>query len=129
RDGTYTDICGNTSGLVRPKEEMLGRNVRDFLPVAVVRRVRACAEKARRSGTTHTLEYELDVAGERRRFEARMTPSSDDEIVSIVRDVTPAHRLERELAERFHEVQHEQAFTRTVVNTAPIVLMLCDDKG
>src|SRR5205823_150586 len=31
--------------------------------------------------------------------------------------------------ERLHEVQHEQAFTRTVVNTAPIVLMLCDEKG
>src|SRR4029077_15726152 len=93
RDGTYTDICGNTSGLVRPKEEMLGRNVRDFLPVAVVRRVRACAEKARRSGTPHTLEYELDVAGERRRFEARMTPSSDDEIGCTGRGLTPGRSL------------------------------------
>jgi PAS domain S-box-containing protein len=26
-------------------------------------------------------------------------------------------------------VQHEQSFTRTVVNTAPIALLLCDDKG
>ncbi len=129
RDGTYTDITGNTSGLVRTREEMIGRNVRDFLPQHVVDRVMACVERAIASKSTQTLEYELDVGGERRLFEARMTPSGGDEIVSIVRDITPAHRLERELAERLREVQHEQAFTRTVVNTAPIVLMLCDEEG
>jgi len=129
RDGTYIDIAGNTSGLVRPRDQMIGRNVSDFLPTHVVERVLACAERAIASQSTHTLEYELDVDGDRRLFEARMTPSSGDEIVSIVRDITPAHRLERELAERLREVQHEQAFTRTVVNTAPIVLMLCDDRG
>jgi PAS domain S-box-containing protein len=129
RDGTYTDITGNTSGLVRSREEMIGGNVRDFLPQHVVDRVMSCAERAIASKSTQTLEYELDVGGERRLFEARMTPSSGDEIVSIVRDITPAHRLERELAERLREVQHEQAFTRTVVNTAPIVLLLCDEDG
>ena len=129
RDGTYTDITGNTGGLVRTREEMIGRNVRDFLPQHVVDRVMACVERAIASKSTQTLEYELDVGGERRLFEARMTPSGGDEIVSIVRDITPAHRLERELAERLREVQHEQAFTRTVVNTAPIVLMLCDEEG
>jgi PAS domain S-box-containing protein len=129
RDGTYTDITGNTSGLVRTREEMIGRNVRDFLPESAVDRLMACAAKALETGTTQTMEYALDVGGERRLFEARMTPSTGDEIVSIVRDITPAHRLERELAERLREVQHEQAFTRTVVNTAPIVLMLCDDQG
>lgn len=129
RDGTYTDICGNVNGLVRTREEMIGGNVRDFLPKHVVQRVMACAQAALETGSTQTLEYELEVGGERRLFESRMTPSGGDEIVSIVRDVTPAHMLQRELAERLREVQHEQAFTRTLVNTAPIVLMLCDDQG
>src|SRR5439155_16433020 len=75
RDGTYTDICGNVSGLVRPRQEMVGRNVRDFLPEDVVDRVMACAEASLRAQTTQTLEYELEVGGERRRFEARITPS------------------------------------------------------
>jgi PAS domain S-box-containing protein len=129
RDGTYIDIAGDTSGLVRGRDEMIGHNVRDLLPRHVVDRVMACAERAIASGSTETLEYELEVDGERRLFEARMTASGGDEIVSIVRDITPAHRLERELAERLREVQHEQAFTRTVVNTAPIALMLCDENG
>ena len=131
RDGTYVDIRGDTSGLVRPREEMIGRNVRDFLPARVVdelmraaRSVRSDAKRRRR------VEYELEVDGERRRLRG-------------------AHGAERGRRDRLRssatsrsragssasspsgspEVQHEQTFTRTVVNTAPIVLMLCDEQG
>ena len=58
-----------------------------------------------------------------------MVPGSGDELISIVRDFTDQRRLERELARRLQDVQHEQTFTRTVVNTAPIALVLCDDQG
>ncbi len=129
RDGTYVDIRGDVKGLVRSREEMIGRNVRDFLPSPVVDELMHCADAALGTRTTQTVEYELDLDGEQRVFEARMVPSADDEIVSIVREVTLARRLERELADRFAEVQHEQMFTRTVVNTAPIVLMLVDEQG
>jgi PAS domain S-box-containing protein len=129
RDGTYVDIRGDVKGLVRPREEMIGRNVRDFLPSPVVDELMQCADAALGTRTTQTVEYELDLDGEQRIFEARMVPSADDEIVSIVREVTLARRLERELSDRFAEVQHEQMFTRTVVNTAPIVLMLVDGQG
>jgi PAS domain S-box-containing protein len=129
RDGTYLDIRGDVKGLVRPREQMIGRSVREFLPAPVVDELMDCAAAALATRTTQTAEYELELDGETRIFEARMVPSADDEIVSIVREITLARRLERELAERFAEVQHEQTFTRTVVNTAPIVLMLCDDEG
>jgi PAS domain S-box-containing protein len=129
RDGTYLDIRGDTSGLVRPREQMLGRNVRDFLPPELVDRVMSCAAAALDTGATRTVEYDLEVGGELRHFEARMVPGSTDEIVSVVRDVTNERRLEHEIGRRLQEVQHEQSFTRTVVNTAPIVLMLCDVDG
>ena len=129
RDGTYVDIRGSTRGLVRPRAELIGRNVREFLPGPVVEELMACADAALETRTTQTAEYELELDGETRVFEARMVPSSDDEIVSIAREITLSRRLERELGVRLQEVQHEQAFTRTVVNTAPIVLLLCDDQG
>jgi len=129
RDGTYVDIRGDLKGLVRTREEMIGKNIRDFLAPELVEEMMARAAAALDAGATQTVEYDLDLAGECHTFEARMVPSSDDEIVSIVRDITLPRRLERELGERLQELQHEQTFTRTVVNTAPIVLMLCDVEG
>ncbi len=129
RDGTYLDIGGDPRALVRSPEEMIGRNVRDFLPDDLIEPLMDCAARALDTGEAQGIEYELELGGEVRYFEARMVPSSRDEIVSIVRDFTERRHLEAELALRLAEVQREQQFTRTVVNTAPIVLMLCDEQG
>src|SRR5581483_9546682 len=43
RDGTYVDIRGDVRGLVRPREEMLGRNLREFLAPELVDRLMRCA--------------------------------------------------------------------------------------
>ncbi|HEX3455296.1 MAG TPA: PAS domain-containing protein, partial [Gaiellaceae bacterium] len=74
RDGTYVDVRGSTRGLVRPPEELIGHNVREFLPGDVVDELMACAAAALETGTTQTAEYELELAGETRVFEARMVP-------------------------------------------------------
>lgn len=128
RDGTYLEAKGNREALVRPGEELVGANVRDVLPPEVAEPfLEALAAPA--SKGVQTTEYRLLIDGVERDFEARMVPSGEDEMIVIVRDFTDRTRLESELARRLGEVQHEQEFTRTVVNTAPILLMLCDDEG
>ncbi len=129
RDGTYLDIRGDDRLLVAKPEEMIGRNVRDYLPAHLVAPLMSCAARALDTGEAQGIEYELELGGEVRYFEARMVPSANDEIVSIVRDFTDRRRLEADLAQSLAEVRREQEFTRTVVNTAPIVLMLCDEQG
>ncbi len=129
RDGTYLDISGDASSLVGPAEALLGRNVWDVLPADVVAPLMRCAERALAEQRMEAIEYELEIAGQRRFFEARMVPSGDDEIVSVVRDFTEQHRLESELRTRIEEIEREQQFTRTVVQTAPIVFMLVDTEG
>src|SRR5206468_8672533 len=107
---------------------IVGNNVRDLLPPEVAAQfVDALAMPAAKG--VQTVEYRLNIEGEDRDFEGRLVPSGNDEVVVIVRDFTDRTRLEEELARRLREVQHEQEFTRAVVNTAPIVLMLCDDDG
>ncbi len=128
RDGTYIEVKGDPARMVVPPEELLGQSVRDVLPADLAERFEAALAMPASKGV-QTLEYRLPIAGEERYFEARMMPSGDDEVVVIVRDFTDQARLEEELARRLREVQHEQEFTRAVVNTAPIVLMLCDDDG
>jgi PAS domain S-box-containing protein len=128
RDGTYLEARGNRTSLLRPVEELIGRNIRELMPPDVAEPfLEALAAPA--SKGVQTTEYRLMIGGKPRDFEARMVPSGDDEVVVIVRDFTDRTRLEEELARKLQEVEHEQEFTRTVVNTAPIVLMLCDDEG
>jgi PAS domain S-box-containing protein len=128
RDGTYLEVTGDPARLVVPPEELIGRSVREVLPADIADQFEAGLALPASRGVT-TLEYRLEIEGEERYFEARMMPSGNDEVVVIVRDFTDRARLEEELARRLREVQHEQEFTRAVVNTAPIILMLCDDEG
>jgi PAS domain S-box-containing protein len=129
RDGTYLDIKGDTSGLVRPPTELIGRNVWDLLPAETVGRLMHCAELALERGTMQAVEYRLEIRGRLRDFEARMVPSGEDEIVSLVRDITEQRSMESELRARIEEIEREQEFTRTVVQTAPIIFLLVDDQG
>jgi PAS domain S-box-containing protein len=128
RDGTYLEVKGDPARMVVPPEELLGLSVRDVLPPDLADQFEAGLAMPASKGV-QTLEYRLAIGGEERYFEARMMPSGNDEVVVIVRDFTDRARLEEEVARRLREVQHEQEFTRAVVNTAPIVLMLCDDEG
>jgi PAS domain S-box-containing protein len=129
RAGVYLEVQGNRAGLVRPPEEMIGLTIRDTLPPDLVERILACIDRTLTTEEPQTLLYELDVQGELRSFEARMIPSSADEVVSVVRDVTEERRLREELTARLAELEREQRFTKTVVSTAPVMFLLLDPSG
>lgn len=97
RAGTYLDIhADDPTALLRPPEELIGNNVRDFLPPAVTDAVLACIERALVTGAMSSLEYTLELEGVERRFESRMVPSGPGEVVTIVRDFTEQRRAEAE---------------------------------
>jgi signal transduction histidine kinase len=109
--GTYLDIqADDPSELLRPPDELVGRNVRDELPSDVADAVLACIERALSSGGTSSVEYELTIDGVARCFEARMVPSARGEVVAIVRDFTEQRRAEAEQ----RRLAEEQAALRRV---------------
>jgi PAS domain S-box-containing protein len=126
REGEYLEVQGNRAALVRPADDLIGLTIRDTLPPELVDRVLATIEATLTTGELQALEYELEVDGESRSFEARMIPSGDDEVVSVVRDFTSERHLREELTARLTELEREQAFTATVVNTAPVIFVLVD---
>jgi PAS domain S-box-containing protein len=129
RKGAYLEVQGNRAALVRPAEELSGLTIRDTLPPELVTQILPCIERALDTGELQTLEYELEVRGERRHFEARMIPSGSDEVVSVVRDFTEQRRLQDEVQARLREIEREQEFVATVVNTAPAIFVLVDAEG
>ena len=99
RDGTYLDVqADDHSVLFRPPDELIGRNIREFMPRNVLDKVFAGIEQALETGSVVTLEYELEIAGSRRWKETRIMPSGEDEVVSIVRDFTEQRQTEVESA-------------------------------
>jgi PAS domain S-box-containing protein len=84
--------------IFRPAEGMIGSDVYDAdFPKEITARTMALGEQALATGELQLHEYEIEVEGELRYQEERITPSGADEFVVIVRDVTERKRQEQEL--------------------------------
>jgi hypothetical protein len=99
RAGMFVDYCAppNTS-LYRPPSVFLGAQVRNVLGESLGGIFQSSIERALSTGVVQTLDYRLprDGSGD---FEARFAPSSDDEVLVVVRDVTEQKRLQKEILE------------------------------
>jgi PAS domain S-box-containing protein len=84
--------------LFRPEEGMVGSDVYDTdFPREITERNMALGAKALDTGELQVHEYQVEIDGEVRDQEARITRSGTDEFLLIVRDVTERKRQEEEL--------------------------------
>jgi PAS domain S-box-containing protein len=84
--------------LFRSAEGMIGSDVYDGdFPSEITARTMALGEKALDTGELQVHEYELEVDGEVRYQEERITRSGADEFLIIIRDITERKRQEQEL--------------------------------
>jgi PAS domain S-box-containing protein len=111
RDGTYVDYHARDPGtLFMPPHEFLGRTVRELMPRDLAETMMNALERAFDTREPVVIEYELEV-GETRYYEARIVPAANDQVLTIVRDVTEARRardLNRTLAGRLIVSQEEE---------------------
>jgi PAS domain S-box-containing protein len=96
RDGTYLDFKGDPADLAVPPDQLMGANARDVLPADVAETLLEGIADAIDTGEVVTSDYELELNGVRRTFEARIV-RDDDEAVLIVRDITERSQQEDEL--------------------------------
>jgi PAS domain S-box-containing protein len=84
--------------LFRPEEGMIGSNVYDTdFPREITDRNMALGARALDTGELQVHEYQVEIDGEVRDQEARITRSGSNEFLLIVRDVTERKRQEQEL--------------------------------
>lgn|GEM_PF-2082189 len=100
KDGQYLDvIAGSQDKLIRPAEELIGGNIKDFLQQETgsraIEAIRLCIE----SNSLQQFEYELQVPQGNRWFEARIIPSENDEALALIRDITDLKQAEKEAHE------------------------------
>lgn len=99
--GEYLDIRSHDpNGLVAPFQELLGRNLADFLPQDITASFLQAIEQALTTSTVQTCEYRLKVlSGDTREYEARIAQCTQTDVIAIVRDVTERRYHERTLIE------------------------------
>jgi len=111
RDGTYVDYhARDPSAIYVPPEQFLGRTVRDIFSPDLAETVMEAIERCCVTGEPVVVEFELNV-GYLRYNEARLVPLANDQVLSIVRDLTEARRareLNRALAGRLIVSQEEE---------------------
>jgi PAS domain S-box-containing protein len=74
-----------------------GRNLREAFPESEYLKLYDCLQKTFESREVEKCEYRLKTNGNKRYFEARMIAISDEEAIAIVRDITEAVKINKEL--------------------------------
>ncbi len=103
--GTILDLKMPESGPLSqlfPKED--GANLAAFFPEEFVAEAIRQVQLALTSGDLVAYECELELQGNLRDLEIRLTPSGPGEALLMARDVTERKKTERELVQRNHEL-------------------------
>ena len=98
RDGVYLEYYArDMKDLFVPPEQFVGKNVRDVMPPELAEMFLERFRLLDDSGDPQVVEYDLNMGGWQRWYEARLVRSGED-ILSIVRDITGRKRAEAELS-------------------------------
>lgn len=127
RDGTYVDFepASGIEPLV-PPSQFLGRRIDQILPPEVARRTMLEVECALETRELRAFEYELEIDGVKRSYEARLVAAGEDDIVCLVRDITDRRRLEDEHARSLEEAEDERRRLRALIDTSPVGIMVAE---
>ena len=89
KDGLYVRIAPtNPSLLIRPPDEMVGKYIKEILPLELHDMFMNTIREALSSNTTIRIEYPLTIAGNNLWFDANVSKLSDDQVFWVARDIT-----------------------------------------
>ena len=98
KDGIYLDCHAKDQGLLlAPPDQLIGKNMSEILPAELAAVFREIFDSVLESGTTQVYEYQLELQGERRWLETRITPCNGNKLLSIIRDVTESKQAREAL--------------------------------
>lgn len=122
KEGEYIKIwTGEEENLVASRKELIGRNFREFLPKNVADKVDYHLQKALKEVNTQVFEYQLEVIQGVKYFEARLSPTSSDEAVMVIRDITDRKKVEKRLSV-------QRAYFKQLFDRNPEAVVMLDNQ-
>ena len=115
KEGIFLDYkAAGDEGLAAPPSVFLGKKMHEVMPSEFARQVMNHVEQALQTGDVQRFEYQLPVPipdGDLHNFEARLVVSGEDQVLTIVRDITERKRAEEALTQRVEELERFHRLT------------------
>lgn len=123
RDGTYLGLKSPSDfGWFMEPDHLVGRSAYEVLPPELVDTMMNATHATLESGETQTLEYTVEAGGEIRYREARVVACGEDEVMSIMRDITDRKRSEEAL-------RRSEAHNRAIIDALPDAVVRLSRQG
>jgi len=122
-NGTYLDVHVPDNNMLHvPSETFLGKRVADILPAPITEQFTKAFAEALSTNNLQEIGYELQTPdGKEKYFEARIVPSIDGTLTSIVRDIT-----ERKINEEALQ-KSEEKYRKLVEQSQDIIFTVHPD--
>jgi PAS domain S-box-containing protein len=121
KHGTYLDYYGQKDLLYGSESKLIGKTVAETLPRNVSDIIMNALGVVIKEKKRVTVEYELEIKGTHKVFEAAVLPFHEDEVISGVRDITDRKRVEKSLQ------SSEGQYRSLVENMEDIVFIIDSD--
>ena len=105
-----------------PKDEILGKNIRDLVPPEMSKSILKTHDKAIRTNKIQIKEYSLKNENGKVDYEARTVRLNNHSLLTIFRDITENKRTEQELKDSL-------AKNHAIINALPDTIIIHDRKG
>ena len=123
KDGVFLEYYASSlDQLIALPETFLNKKVEDALPDYLARLTRENIGRAFETGRMQLYNYHFDTPNERRYFDARMVKASDSTVLTVVRDITHAKKVEE-----YH--RHNEEKYKTIFLNTPLGLFNFDPRG
>lgn len=96
----YFKPLSNEVELYFPPEDFIGKYYADILPTHVSKSIKTAIEKIKNSGEKQQFDYSLEIEGQTRIFNAKLSLLKDndlldEEFIAVVRDITEQKHIEK----------------------------------
>jgi len=120
KDSRYIEIAPTRGDLLyRPREELLGRTVRELFDSDLADRFLENIHKALANQSTVDMDYSLAIGQSHLWFEARISPLPDERVLLVAHDATARHDAQE-------AARIEASKAETYFNTSGVIMEVID---